>query len=175
MHQIPEKFPKEATDVLAYPLSKIINLSVKPSVFPKEYEIAYLKPLFEKGSKAHPKNYRPISHLLVVSKITEKSKHYQLQDYLKENDLHCVKSVRIRSFSGPYFPAFGLNTEICGVSLHIQSECGKMRTRKTPNTVTFHAVLLCKFIYLFIYLFIYSFIYLFIYLFELYLMLTTYS
>ena len=25
--------------------------------------------------------------------------------------IHCVKSVRIRSFSGPHFPAFGLNTE----------------------------------------------------------------
>ena len=25
--------------------------------------------------------------------------------------LHCVKSVRIRSFYGPYFPAFGLNTD----------------------------------------------------------------
>ena len=24
--------------------------------------------------------------------------------------LHCVKSVQIRSFSGPYFPVFGLNT-----------------------------------------------------------------
>ena len=24
---------------------------------------------------------------------------------------HCVKSVRIRSYSGPYFPAFGLNTD----------------------------------------------------------------
>ena len=28
---------------------------------------------------------------------------------------HCVKSVRIRSYSGPYFPAFGLNTERYGV------------------------------------------------------------
>ena len=24
---------------------------------------------------------------------------------------HCVKSIRIRGFSGPYFPAFGLNTD----------------------------------------------------------------
>ena len=24
---------------------------------------------------------------------------------------HCVKSVRIMSYSGPHFPAFGLNTE----------------------------------------------------------------
>ena len=26
--------------------------------------------------------------------------------------IHCVKSVRILSYSGPYFPAFGLNTEL---------------------------------------------------------------
>ena len=26
-------------------------------------------------------------------------------------DLHCVKSVRIRRFFGPYFPEFELNTE----------------------------------------------------------------
>ena len=55
--------------------------------------------------------------------------------------LHYVKSVRIRSFSGPYFSAFGLNTERYGLSLLIQSECGKIRTRKTWNTDIFHAVL----------------------------------
>ena len=33
----------------------------------------------------------------------------------------CVKSVRIRSFSGPYFPAFGLNTKRYSLSLHIFS------------------------------------------------------
>ena len=53
---------------------------------------------------------------------------------------HCVKSVRIWSLSGPYFPAFGLNTERYEVSLSIQSECEKMRTRKTPNTDRFHPV-----------------------------------
>ena len=33
-------------------------------------------------------------------------------------------------FSGLYFAAFGLNTENYGVNLRIQSECGKIRTRK---------------------------------------------
>ena len=42
----------------------------------------------------------------------------------------CVKCVRIESFSGPYFLAFGLKTEIYSANLRIQSECGKMRTRK---------------------------------------------
>ena len=33
-------------------------------------------------------------------------------------------------FSGPYFPIFGLNTEIYSVNLCIQSEYRKIRTRK---------------------------------------------
>ena len=53
---------------------------------------------------------------------------------------HCVKNFRIRSYSGPYFPAFGLNTETYSVFLRIQSECGKIRTRITQNTTTFYAV-----------------------------------
>ena len=48
----------------------------------------------------------------------------------------------------PHFPTFGLNTERYGVSLRIQSECGKMqgkmRTRITPYTDTFYAVIVAK-------------------------------
>ena len=57
---------------------------------------------------------------------------------------HRVKSIRIRSYSDPHFPALGLNTERHSVSLRIQSECGKMRTRVTPNTENFQAVSLTK-------------------------------
>ena len=32
--------------------------------------------------------------------------------YVPICDKHCVKSIRVRSYSGPYFPAFGLNTEL---------------------------------------------------------------
>ena len=53
---------------------------------------------------------------------------------------HCVKSVRIRSYSGPHFPTLGLYTERHGISLRTQSKWGKMRTRIIPNMDTFHAV-----------------------------------
>ena len=33
---------------------------------------------------------------------------------------HCVKSVRIRSFSGTYFPAFGLNKETSPYSVRMR-------------------------------------------------------
>ena len=58
----------------------------------------------------------------------------------KISKTHCLKIVRIRSYSGPHFPAFGLNTERYRVSLCTQFECGKMRTRITPNTDTSYAV-----------------------------------
>ena len=53
---------------------------------------------------------------------------------------HCVKSVYIRSYSSLHFPAFGLNTERYSVSPRMQSECGKIRTRKNTNMDTFHEV-----------------------------------
>ena len=54
-----------------------------------------------------------------------------LKKYLQSNP-HYGKNVSFRSFSGPHFPAFGR---------YIQSKCGKIRTRKAPNTDTFHVVL----------------------------------
>ena len=50
--------------------------------------------------------------------------------------LYCVERARLWSFSGPYFPVFGLNTD---TGLYMP-EYGKKRTEKTPNTEIFHAV-----------------------------------
>ena len=46
-----------------------------------------------------------------------------------KSHLHSVKNVQIRS-SGLYFLVFGLNANIYTVNLHIQSEYGKIQTRK---------------------------------------------
>ena len=59
---------------------------------------------------------------------------FQSQIPAKNYIWYCVKSVRIRSYSGPYFPAFGLNTERYSVSLRTQSEWRKIWIRVTPNT-----------------------------------------
>ena len=45
-------------------------------------------------------------------------------------DWYCVKNVGTSRFSGPYFPAIGLNWEINRVNLLILFECGKIRNRK---------------------------------------------
>ena len=52
------------------------------------------------------------------------------------NGCNAWKVSKYGNFSGPYFPAFWLNTERHSVSLRIQSECRKIRTRK--NSVFGH-------------------------------------
>ena len=54
--------------------------------------------------------------------------------------LRFAKIVYIQDFSGPYFPAFGLNTD------QMRTEFVKIPTRKTPNTDTIHAVLSSKYV-----------------------------
>ena len=71
MDQIPAKFLWDGTEVLTFPLENIINLSIKLLTLPEECKIAKLKPIFKKGARTDPKNYRPISFLPLVSKIIE--------------------------------------------------------------------------------------------------------
>ena len=53
--------------------------------------------------------------------------------------LHCVKSVRTQSYSGPHFPAFGQS--IFSYSFRMRENTGKMRTRITPNMDTLRSAL----------------------------------
>ena len=74
----------------------------------------------------------------------------KLRRYPPKN-LKWSKVSKYGAISGPYFPVFGLNTEIYGVNLHIQSnlriqsECWKMRTRNNSVFGHFSRGDLCSF------------------------------
>ena len=73
------KFLKDGGNILAKKISKICYLSIRYSVFPTDYQIAKLKPLYKRVSTTLPRNYRPISLLPLISKIIEKVIHDQTQ------------------------------------------------------------------------------------------------
>ena len=81
------RFLKDGADVLGILITQICNLSIKPSHFPKDSKVAKLKSLYEKGTKTDPKNFRSISLLPIVSKISEKSIHDQTMEYLTDNNI----------------------------------------------------------------------------------------
>ena len=68
----------------------------------------------------------------ITSRNNYENLFVQIHNFIIENDKVSIYGV----FSGPYFLAFGLNTERYEVSLRIQSKCGKIRTRK--NSVYGH-------------------------------------
>ena len=86
MDQIPAKFIRDGAEELALSLKKIINLSTKLPTFPEECKLAKLKPIFKNGARTDPKN-RPISLLPLVSKIIEKSIHFQIENFLNKKKL----------------------------------------------------------------------------------------
>ena len=69
------------------PITQICNLSIKFSHFSKDCKVAKIKPLYKKGTKTDPNNFKPISVLPIVSKIIEKVIHYQTMNYLSENNV----------------------------------------------------------------------------------------
>ena len=85
-------FLKNGATILAKPLSQICNLSIKYSTFPNDCKIAKLKPLFKRGSKTDPKNYRPISLLPLISKVIEKIVHDQTHFLDKNNVIYRYQS-----------------------------------------------------------------------------------
>ena len=54
---------------IADPLAHIFYASILSGVFPEQMKIAKVIPLFKKGDKLDPSNYRPISLLSTLSKI----------------------------------------------------------------------------------------------------------
>ena len=86
LDKLTGKFLRDGASVLAAPISDLCNLSISLSVFPDDCKITKLKPIYKK-SKTEPKNYRPISLLLSISKIMEKIIHNQTQLFLDDNNI----------------------------------------------------------------------------------------
>ena len=61
------------------PVTEVCNLSVRPSAFPNQCEIAKLKPLFKNGSKTEAKNYQPVSVFHPISEVVERIIYDQSQ------------------------------------------------------------------------------------------------
>ena len=73
-------FIKKISNEIAYPLTVLINDSLRKGIFPSSLKLAKVVPLHKKDSEDNFNNYRPISLLPAFSKIYENIVHLQLTE-----------------------------------------------------------------------------------------------
>ena len=81
--EIPCRMLKDGTEILAEPISQIVNMSLG-SKFPEGCKTAKVRPIFKKGKNTEPKKYRSVSLLPVMSKVIERVVHNQLIQHLEK-------------------------------------------------------------------------------------------
>ena len=70
LDKISARLLRESTDLIANSLCSIFNRSINSGVFPDEWKCCKVIPLFKQGARSDLNNYRPISIIPVVAKVS---------------------------------------------------------------------------------------------------------
>ena len=87
-----------ATSTSIY-LQKLFNYCLNSERMPTEWKYAKVSPIFKKGDRTKPENYRPVSLLSCVGKSLERCIHNKLMPYLEDNGLITPNQSAFRSGS----------------------------------------------------------------------------
>lgn len=68
-------------------MNHVIQMSLEKGMVPEDWHIAHVIPLFKKGSKSKPSNYRPVSLTSVVDKLMESILRDGVYNYLDRQGL----------------------------------------------------------------------------------------
>ena len=96
-YSIPSYILRLIEDIIAEPLSDIVNLSFVEGVFPERLKTAEVIPVYKKDSRLSFDNYRPISLLSNLDKIFEKLIYPRIFNFLDNNNSIFCKQFGFRS------------------------------------------------------------------------------
>ena len=77
----------EAADAIVTPVTIIIQKSLSEGALPQRWKDAAVTPIYKKGKKSTPGNYRPVSLTSVLCKLTEGVIRDHIMNHLYENSL----------------------------------------------------------------------------------------
>ena len=84
-------------DIVAPHLADIFSYSLVSKKFLDDSKIGKVSPLFKNGESEDPNNYRPISVLPSIARVSEKIICKQLLDFFSSNKLLSTKQWRFRN------------------------------------------------------------------------------
>ena len=104
---------KSIKDIIASPLTKLINACIREAVFPDCLKKAVVVPLLKKDDPQDINNYRPISLLPVFSKVLEKVLAIQLGSYFEDNNIFSAHQFGFRKGRSPVDALLSLTDKVC--------------------------------------------------------------
>ena len=87
MHNLPNRILKLSKDVIANSLSDLFNAYIDASVFPSDFKMTSVDPIFKSDDREDLNNHRPISVLPTVARVFERLIYEELYNYFAENKL----------------------------------------------------------------------------------------
>jgi hypothetical protein len=77
------------SDMLAGPVSHLVNMSLSAGVFPSAFKTALIHPVNKRGGKArnNPASYRPVAILCALSKVLETVAKEDLKAHMAANNI----------------------------------------------------------------------------------------
>ena len=114
--ELPARLIKDGSSVIAKPLTHIVNLSITTRNIPDDLKVASVVPLYKKKSKTNVENYRPISMLSIISKVSKKVVFNQLNTFLTEHKL-------LYQFQSAFRSSYSTDTCLIHITDYIKQEC----------------------------------------------------
>ena len=82
--KITPRIFKLSSPILCQPLTDLINISIKSSIFPDALKEAEVSPIFKKDDNMNKVNFRPVSILVCISKIYERVYSDQITNFFND-------------------------------------------------------------------------------------------
>ena len=87
---IPSKFLKETSVNIAPSLTLIYQASLHQGELPSDWKMAYMTPVYKKGSRTNPSDYRPISLTCICCKLLEHIFYSAISSHANVHNIMCT-------------------------------------------------------------------------------------
>ena len=84
---ISHKMLKGVSKSVSKPLCILMNRSFSEGIFPDTWKLSNVIPIFKKGDKSQPSNYRPVALLSCIGKLQERIVFKKMYNFLLDNNL----------------------------------------------------------------------------------------
>ena len=98
---IPARVIKELKEEIARPLQILFRRSMDTGTIPDKWRLAEVTPIFKKGSKAVPGNYRPVSLTVIIGKMMERLVKDAMMQHVESHGLLCDAQHGFRTGRSP--------------------------------------------------------------------------